>query len=273
MPFSIDAIFDDVNSEGDDANGYDGPCLPDHPPRKFLPSQRQAMALLCMALPPEDHVVFQDRFCAFSIGEAEPSCSPNGIVCNTSVAWIIDAYGSDSAFHLHSAADMFPSLGQESSFLSEVYVLDVILNRLTVSHLPVKDDDIALVRSYRKNDLDKANDYKMYCTMILFLPQCGVFYCARDCRSDEVGVSKTLVALDMSWLRLVHSKDVDGNVLYQFGEGGYVEKFTEDAYGEYRYACSGGQCRSYCSQRVSGWRICFNRTTASQQNRVCSRVA
>ena len=221
------------------------------------------MALLCMALPPEDRVVFQDCFCAFATGDAEPSCSPNGLVCNTSVAWIAGAYGLESAFHLHSAADMFPSSGQESSFLSEVYVLDVILNRSPVSHLPVKDDDIVLVRLYHVNDLDDADDYK-FRTMILFLPQCGVFYCARERRSDAVGVSKTLVALDMSWLCLVRSEDVDGNLSYQFGEGGYVKKFTGDAY---------GKCRSYLSHRVSGWRICFNRTTASQQNRVCYKVA
>ena len=259
---SIDAAFDDVLGEDDDANGYDGPCLPDRPPRKFLPSQRQAMALLCMALPPEDRVGFQDRFRAFATGEAEPTCHTAGIVCNTSVAWIAGAYGVESAFHLRSAADMFPSSGQESSFLSEVYVLDVILNRSPVSHLPVKDDDIVLVRSYHKNDLDDANDYK-FRTMILFLPQCGVFYCARERRSDEVGVSKTLVALDMSWLRLGCSKDVDGNLVYQFGAGGYVKKFAGD---------TDGKCRSYLSHCVSGWRICFNRVSGSQQNRVSYRV-
>ena len=84
-----------------------------------------------------------------------------------------------------------------------------------------------------------------------------VFYCARERRSNEVGVSKMLVALDMSWLRLVRGEDVDGNVSYQFGEGGYVKKFTEDAYGEYRYACSGGQCRSFWSHRVSGLETLF----------------
>ena len=146
---------------------------------------------------------------------------------NTSVAWITSAFGLESAFHLHSAADMFPSSGQEYTSLSEVYVLDVILNRSSVSHLPVKDDDIVLVRSYHEDDLDDANDYK-FRTMILFLPQCGVFYCARERRSDEVGVSKTRVALDMSWLRLGRRPDGDGSFSYQFGEGSYVKKFTAE---------------------------------------------
>ena len=86
LPCASDALLDDVDGEGDDANGYDGPCLSDRPPRKFLPSQRQAMALLCMALSPEDRAEFQDRLCVFATGEGEPSCPPNGIVCNTSVA-------------------------------------------------------------------------------------------------------------------------------------------------------------------------------------------
>jgi hypothetical protein len=271
-PTAIDVLLDAVDGEGDDVHGYDGPSLPDRPPRKFLPSQRQAMSLLCMALPPEDRPVFQHRFCAFATGDSTPSCLPNGMVCNTSVAWITGAFGLESAFHLHSAADMFPSSGQESSSLSEVYVLDVILNRSPVSHLPVKDDDIVLVRSYHEDDLDDANDYK-FRTMILFLPQCGVFYCARERRGDEVGVSKTLVALDMSWLCLGRSHDLDGNFSSQFGEGGYVKKFTADAYGQYRHACSDGKFRSYWSHHVSGWRICFNTTLTSQQNRVCYRVS
>ena len=87
-----------------------------------------------------------------------------------------------------------------------------------------------------------------------------VFYCARERRSNEVGVSKTLVALDMSWLCLVRSEDADGNLLYQFGEGGYVKKFMEDAYGKDRYACSGVKCRSYLSHFVS--------TTPPHPNRI-----
>ena len=99
--------------------------------------------------------------------------------------------------------------------------------------------------------------------MILFLPQCGVFYCARERRSEDVGVAKTHVALDMSWLRLERNTDHTGNVLYTFGEGGYVKKFHVDetlptSYGPVSH--------------VSAWRCSLNRTSAMQQNRVFYRV-
>ena len=133
----------------------------------------------------------------------------------------------------------------ESCFLSEIYVLDVILNRSPVIDLPVEaggalrnkaalsgdlvdNDGVLLVRSYHEDNLDNANNYK-FRTMILFLPQCGVFYCARECHSEEVGVSKTLsIALDISWLRLVRMTDSDGNESYTFGDGGYVKRFHEE---------------------------------------------
>ena len=59
-----DWVFDvdsGSNNEGD-SGGYDGPCLPDRPERKFLPLQRQAMRLLSMAVPPEDRAHFRERF-------------------------------------------------------------------------------------------------------------------------------------------------------------------------------------------------------------------
>ena len=128
---------------------------------------------------------------------------------------------------------MFPTSGTESSFLNEFYIMDVVLNRspLSTDSNEDKNDDtkrrtgsgddcagenadvvisgrafepddrIVMVRSYVSDDIDDKNDFK-YRTMLLFLPQCGVFYCARERRGEEVGVFKSLVALDMSWLRL-----------------------------------------------------------------------
>jgi hypothetical protein len=102
--------------------------------------------------------------------------------------------------------------------------MDVILNRSPFiktepsAKLPTKkaaslvvggEDDVLLVRSYHEDDLDDANDFK-FCTMILFSPQCGVFYCARERCSKEVGVAKTHVALDMSWLCLERSPTTTG---------------------------------------------------------------
>ena len=84
-------------------------------------------------------------------------------------------------------------------------------------------DDVVLVRLYHEDDLHDDNDFK-FRTMILFLPQCGVFYCARERRHVDVGVARTLVALDMSWLCLQRRYNrAEGKVSYTFGEGGYVK--------------------------------------------------
>jgi hypothetical protein len=273
-----DADGDNSDSDSDnelDSAGYDGPCLPNRPRRRFLPSQAQAMALLSMAVPPEDRSAFVDRFCSFKTGEAKPACPYTGTVCRTNADWIAGAYGCDIALPLQSAADMFPSSGMMSCFLNEIYVMDVILNRAPCSEEPAlksakkaatgDEDDVVLVRSYCEDDLHDDNDYK-FRTMILFLPQCGVFYCARERRHEDVGVAGTLVALDMSWLRLRRRYDrVEKRVSYTFGEGGYVKRFhvenTDESLRSYDYYL-----------KLSAWRLSLNRTTDSQQDRVVYRV-
>jgi hypothetical protein len=97
-----DWVFDvDSNSDNEgDSGGYDGPCLPDRPEYKFLPSQRQAMRLLSMAVPPEDRAHFKERFHAFTPGkETSPFhlTGTTGKVCNTNAAWIAAAYGCNFA--------------------------------------------------------------------------------------------------------------------------------------------------------------------------------
>ena len=144
-------------------------------------------------------------------------------VCNTSATWIGAAYGCDFVTQLQCTADMFPFSRMESCFLSEIYIMDVILNRSPFvktepcAELPTKgapslieegvEDDVLLVRSYEEDDPNDENDFK-FRTMILFLPHCGVFYCARERRKEDVGVAKTHVALDISWLRLERSIDM-----------------------------------------------------------------
>ena len=293
-----DRNFDiESNSDNDgDSGGYDGPCLPDRPPRKFLPSQRQAMRLLSMAVPPEDRDHFKERFHAFATGKETCPVSvgyTSGKVCNTKDTWIAAAYGCEFVQQLRCAADMFPFSRMESCFLSEVYVMDVILNRSPLvkseastelrsrkaaSLVRAGEDDVLLVRSYHEDDLDDKNDFK-FRTMILFLPQCGVFYCARERRTEEVGVPKTHVALDMSWLRLKRSTDNNGNVSYTFGEGGYVKKFHSQGTMEFRYAYPKYSAENIMDgffegkpDRVLAWRFSLNRTSALQQNRVVYRV-
>jgi hypothetical protein len=80
--------------------------------------------------------------------------------------------------------------------------MDVILNRATsadegrddVDVAPGSDDRVVLMRSFCPEDNeDGKNDYK-FRAMILFLSQCGVFYCARECcPHEEVGLLNTLV--------------------------------------------------------------------------------
>ena len=121
-----DADGDDSDSDNElDSAGYEGPCLPNRPKRRFLPSQTQAMALLSMAVPPEDRAALEDRFRSFKTGIAKPLCPPTGTVCKTRAGWIAGAYGCNIALQLSSAADMFPSSGMRSCFLNEIYVMDV----------------------------------------------------------------------------------------------------------------------------------------------------
>ena len=90
----------DCDNEDDNA-GYDGPCLPNRPKRKFLPSQTQAKALLSMAVPPEDRGAFEDCFRSFKAGKAKPPCPLTETVYRTSAAHITGAYGCDIALQLH----------------------------------------------------------------------------------------------------------------------------------------------------------------------------
>jgi hypothetical protein len=127
--FDIDS---NSNHEGD-SGGYDGLCLPDQPKCKFLPLQQQAMQLLSMAVPPEDRDHFKERFHAFATGKETSLCpltGTTGKVCNTNAAWIAAAYGCNFVHQLQCAGDMFPFSRMESCFLSEIYTMDVILNRL-----------------------------------------------------------------------------------------------------------------------------------------------
>ncbi|KAI2489027.1 hypothetical protein MHU86_25573 [Fragilaria crotonensis] len=224
-----DLLFDvdgDSDNEGD-VGGYDGPCLPNRPERKFLPSQRQAMLLLSMAVPPEDRAHFKERYHAFATGKETSPCPLAGTtrkVCNTNVAWIAAAYGCDFVHQLqcarltcsHSLGWSHASSARSTSWMSSS--IDRLDENRTKCRASNKEgcfiggggeDDVLLVRSYHEDDLDDKNDFK-FRTMILFLPQCGVFYCARERRKEDVGVAKTHVALDMSWLRLERSTDSNG---------------------------------------------------------------
>ena len=130
------------------------------------------MQLLSMAVPPEDRAYFKERFHAFLTGKETSLCpltGTTGKVCNTNAACIAAAYGCDFVLQLQCMADVFPFSRMESCFLSKIYTMDVILNRLpfmktepsaklstkkAASSVVGGEDDVLLVRSYHEDDLD-----------------------------------------------------------------------------------------------------------------------
>lgn len=246
--------------------------LPDRKPRKFLPSQQQIMALLSRAVVPEERSEFERRFQdVATTGEEERP--DDACIGKTPLNWISRAYQCDYPFQLTHMNEMFRESGTVSEYLDEFYLMDVILNRCpygqdgnevgdndgapppSLNREGEAEDCVRLVRSYKPEDKADKNDHK-FRAMILFLPQCGVFYCARERRDECVGVPKSLVPLDMSWLRLEREEGPAGrSVSYTFGEGGYVKRFHQ------QHVCS-----------VSAWRISRRRTSYFRKKRVMYRV-
>jgi hypothetical protein len=125
--------------------------------------------------------------------------------------------------------------------------------------------------AYKPGDSDPEKDY-LYRAVILFLSQCGVFYCHRERRCGDAGVPGTLIAHNMSWLCLQRNDDM---MSYTFGADSFVKQF---------YHKSRGECVSYgpshlmlfhylsSNHRVSAWRISTGRTGVSQQKRVVYRA-
>ncbi|KAI2512011.1 hypothetical protein MHU86_2299 [Fragilaria crotonensis] len=224
--------------------------------RQNRPTHQRIMTLLSMAVVPEERIAFRRRFVkAMRGGDGE--CRE--LLCFTPVSVIAKAFGC-KPFQLRSAADMFPESGLQSEFLNEFYVMDVILNRAPSpavltgggkggrsggggrrSHC----DDCDAVRhalSRKPEDIGPGMDH-FYRAAILFLPQCGVFYCHRDRHVGDAGVPGTLRAYDMSWLRLQRTEGTEHDFpLYAFGGDSFVRRFYSDrGLGDNR--------------RVSAWRI------------------
>jgi hypothetical protein len=114
---------------------------------------------------------------------------------------------------------------------------------------------------------------KDYCyrAAILFLPQCGKFYCHRERRRGDVGVPGTFVAHDMSWLRLQRTESHGGReVSYLFGADSFVKLFFPEFTGHGVCHDDGRPGQRYLDgeHRVSAWRISTGRTRGTQQNRV-----
>jgi len=273
-----------VPGVGDVADG--GKSLPTHrDERQTRPTHLRMMSLLSMAVVPEERSAFRQRFrTASGVGCSE-------FLCQTPISVVAEAFGC-KPFRLRSAADMFPESGLQSEFLNEFYVMDVILNRApspaTLSNgcgkagergggrsSDVNFDEVRHVLSRKPEDVGPEMDY-FYRAAVLFLPQCGVFYCHRDRHVGDAGVRGTLRAYDMSWLRLRRAEGTSDNFpSYTFGSDSFVRRFYSESRGDPEpYGPSHLAQFRYLSEnrRVSAWRISTGYRHCSLQNRVVYRA-
>ena len=198
--------------------------------RDFDSSHVRIMTLLSMAIPPENRPSLCEHFSlcvkdnVMMVKTAEWRNYLRCDIHHTDISWIAEAYGCPQPQPLHSPEDMFPASaiqsGMQLGFMNEFHIMDVILNRCfspedVCNVTEVDPDEVAMVRAYKAEDILDGKDYK-YHAKILFLPQAGIFYCSREqCRAN-VGVEKSLIDIDMSWLRLSS---------HGFGVGSYVKRF------------------------------------------------
>jgi hypothetical protein len=160
--------------------------------RSSLPSHRRIMHLLSMAVVPEERGAFMQRFREASRDEDGRCCE---FLCQTPIAVIAKAFGC-KPFQLRLAADMFPGSRTESEFLNEFFILDVVLNRAPPPAVTgdnkkgekdygkpaeIDYDEVRPVVCYEPEHLGLEMDY-LHRAAILFLPQCGAFYCHRERR-------------------------------------------------------------------------------------------
>ena len=147
--------------------------LPDRqPPRNFLPSHQQVMALLLTRdVVPEEHGEFERHFWEVATGgdgERRNAAS----VGNTPLNWISYAYGCEYPTQQKHAGEMFPASGTASRFLDDFYIMHVILNRCQYrDETRGNDGAVRLVHSYKPEDQDDKNDYayKFRATLLFLL--------------------------------------------------------------------------------------------------------
>ena len=247
-------------------------------PRDYLPSQQQIITLMSRSVIRSERpwLMFALRR-AVQEGERTPG---EEMLCNTPISCIQRAFGRDVPIsRLRSLTDMFPAHGTVSDFLSEFFIMDVILNRHVrpdgEDHddgTPVgqdKDPDkVVTVWCYKPEELSDEFDYK-FRTAILFLPQAGVFYCARERRKADVGIENSFIPIDMSWLRMerhvtppTSALDEHSEVYYTFGKDGYVKSFSSSK------ITPGFPDGDF----VSAWRISKDRIGERRRKRVIYRA-
>ncbi|KAI2493085.1 hypothetical protein MHU86_21469 [Fragilaria crotonensis] len=210
-----------------------------------LPTPSSVMSLLSMAVVPEERRAFRRRFRRAKKASAPGECGLVGgfLGGRTPIRVVATAFGWEP-FRLRSIADMFPESGMQSNFLNEFYVMDVIVNRRSAPLTAASGGGHAVchAQSYIPDDGAPDGDYQ-FRAVILFLPQCGVFYCSRDRHAGDAGLQGTLRAYDMSWLRLVRTESEHCLPSYTFGDDSYVQRFYSDT----TLPCG--------TRQVSAWRL------------------
>jgi hypothetical protein len=221
--------------------------LPDRNEKHTLPTKVRIMSMLLMAVIPGERRAFRRRFRRAREKDVEgnnmeqkPCATGVSDMCAVPISWIAKAFKC-KPFQLHCAGNMFPESQIESEFLNKFYVMDgVVLNRApkaAATDSLKETTDYNVVRPvilYKEEDLGSEMDY-FYRAAILFLPQCGKFYCHGEHCKKDVGVPGTFTAHDMSWLRLQRTvtRRADGqfDVSYAFGKNSFVRRFFFESQG------------------------------------------
>jgi len=74
--------------------------------------------------------------------------------------------------------------------------------------------------AYNKDDTTSDNDFR-YNACVVYLPECGIFYCHRERRTKFVGTQGEHVPLDANWLRL---RRHDASGISWFARGSYIKR-------------------------------------------------
>lgn len=230
-------------------NGFESRC-------DFLPTHNQISALVAKSLPSRAASVFTSEFTklvtaktAFSTGEGfgrrslsleEYQASP-GYLCKTPMSAVAEALtatfgqGCVSVRRPHKVEELRGactehehcncSLTKQDGF--EVFLMDVILNREVVNKVAKQhtkqpacrnntDNPILVAAATSAGVSDLVDDN--YRTAIAYVPDAGIFYCARERRTKREGIVGSHIPLDASWLRLLrHGPE-------WFAKGGYAKR-------------------------------------------------
>ena len=229
------------------SNGFKSRC-------DFLQTHNQISALLAKSLPSWAASVFTSEFTklvtaktAFSTGEGFGRCSLSleeypaspGYLCKTPMSAVAEALtatfgqGCVSVCRPHKVEELRGactehehcncSLKKQDGF--EVFLMDVILNReVVIAKQHTKQpacrndtDDTVLVAAATSAGVSDLMDDN-YRTAIAYVPDAGIFYCARERRTKREGIVGSHIPLDAIWLRLLRHGPG------WFAKGGYAKR-------------------------------------------------